>query len=92
MALLWEKIDSEFINSRHFHDYETVDEVLLYRAKVPGGWFMVRGLPSQATVINFYPDAGHVWDGSSLPPVPGVWGGSAEARRTPRTNRLSRPE
>jgi len=32
-----------------------------HRAKVPGGWFVMRGDP-----IFFYPDPEHNWDGGSL--------------------------
>ncbi|MBL8175547.1 MAG: hypothetical protein JNK48_12810 [Bryobacterales bacterium] len=32
------------------------------RAKVPGGWLVIHG-----TGIAFVPDAGHEWDGASLP-------------------------
>ena len=31
------------------------------RAKVPGGWFVMVG-----GSVAFYPDAGHVWDGTTL--------------------------
>jgi hypothetical protein len=32
------------------------------RAKVPGGW-----LVTVSSSVAFYPDADHVWDGTSLP-------------------------
>jgi hypothetical protein len=38
------------------------------RAKVPGGWLvMVVGGATANVSICFMPDAGHSWDGSSLP-------------------------
>ena len=52
----------------------------LFRAKVPGGWFVLwvaqRGIdvtsPMAETMaeehgLTFYPDPKHVWDGGSLP-------------------------
>jgi hypothetical protein len=65
MALVWEKVPSQFVNGEHLNGYETLDPVLLYRARVPGGWLLVRGLPSQAGIINFYPDPCHDWNRSS---------------------------
>jgi hypothetical protein len=41
----------------------------IYRAKVPGGWFI---MPESGETITFYPDPGHQWDGNSLPEV-GQW-------------------
>ena len=39
----------------------------LYRAKVPGGWFVVVvGGESESPTLTFYPDPEHVWDGKSL--------------------------
>lgn len=37
----------------------------LLRAKVPGGWLVIAG-----SGLAFYPDAGHEWDGGSLPAAP----------------------
>jgi len=35
---------------------------VLFRSKVPGGWFVYCGGP-----CFFYPDPKHEWDGNSLP-------------------------
>lgn len=37
----------------------------LYRAKVPGGWLLLRD-KYYGVSITFYPDPDHRWDGSSL--------------------------
>lgn len=43
--------------------------VSVYRAKVPGGWFILvvsDGYAETGTGVTFYPDPDHKWDGSSL--------------------------
>ena len=37
--------------------------ITLYRTKVPGGWVLC----VDTFGATFYPDPGHIWDGSSLP-------------------------
>ena len=37
------------------------EQVLLYRAKVPGGWFVK--IYFDGVAAFFYPDAEHKWDG-----------------------------
>ena len=38
----------------------------VYRAKVPGGWFVL--VTNNARGLMFYPDPEHTWDGASLNP------------------------
>ncbi len=61
MALKWEVIRTEkpALGGR----YEV--DVSLYRAKVPGGWFVKMHVNGVSAF--FYPDPEHQWDGSSLP-------------------------
>ena len=40
-------------------------DALLWRARVPGGWFVVLDRDGTATSFH-YPDPDHVWDGQSL--------------------------
>lgn len=41
----------------------------MWRAKVPGGWFVRMGAPNTHFPVStlFYPDPSHQWDGNSLP-------------------------
>ena len=59
MVLIWKEIASEDISTHG--TYKTG----VWRAKVPGGWFVK--LASASTGAFFYPDPEHTWDGSSLP-------------------------
>ena len=55
------------IEWQHLKNHPYLCEV--YRAKVPGGWFVLlhtTGTVSSNTV-TFYPDPDHTWDGSSMP-------------------------
>lgn len=60
MVLKWKQIESETTSTRG-----TTFEITVYRAKVPGGWFV--SLSSASNSPFFYPDPEHLWDGSSLP-------------------------
>jgi hypothetical protein len=40
---------------------------VVYRARVPGGWF-IHVIPiGESSGSFFYPDPNHIWDGVSLP-------------------------
>lgn len=55
MAIKWEKIE---VFSKGTSLARTV--LLLFRAKVPGGWFV----KAPGGDMVFIQDAGHIWDGS----------------------------
>ena len=38
----------------------------VFRAKVPGGWFVLVSGNDGASGITFYPDPGHLWNGGTL--------------------------
>lgn len=61
MALKWEVIYTE--QPARGGGYESARS--LYRAKVPGGWFVT--MDGGGLTAFFYPDPEHTWDGSSLP-------------------------
>jgi hypothetical protein len=53
----WEKLED---------DGKVLDAI--YRARVVGGW-LVLVVRKESTNVAFYPDANHIWDGSSV----GAW-------------------
>lgn len=56
MPFIWESIESTICDRDE--EYPTN----IYRAKVPGGWFvLIEGQPA-----FFYPDPNHSWDGNTL--------------------------
>lgn len=62
-TLHWQKL--AVAEPRHEFTYGAI-----YRARVPGGWFIALFWASQMTggpSITFYPDPEHVWDGDTLP-------------------------
>lgn len=64
MVLKWEQVESVQKQLRDGRQYGAT----VFRAKVPGGWFVrVEGGGSGTTSGFFYPDPEHTWDGSSLP-------------------------
>ena len=56
--LVWHKLNSSSADGRIFKLGN------VYRAKVPGGWFVL--VADNATGLTFYPDPDHNWDGGSL--------------------------
>jgi hypothetical protein len=57
--LVWHKLNSSSAGG----EFWKLGDV--YRAKVPGGWFVM--ITNNARGLMFYPDAEHNWDGGSLP-------------------------
>ena len=57
--LVWHKLNSSSAGG----EFWKLGDV--YRAKVPGGWFVM--ITNNARGLIFYPDAEHNWDGGSLP-------------------------
>jgi len=63
MVLKWEEIKCEKQEQSFFSGGITP----IWRAKVPGGWFIrILGV-TVSDAAFFYPDPAHTWDGSSLP-------------------------
>ena len=61
--LIWEEVKCEKQDKSFF----SAGIAPMWRAKVPGGWFIrIIGAPDDAAAF-FYPDPEHLWDGSSLP-------------------------
>jgi hypothetical protein len=56
--LVWHKLNSSSAGG----EFWKLGDV--YRAKVPGGWFVM--ITNNARGLIFYPDAEHNWDGGSL--------------------------
>ena len=56
--LVWHKLNSASAEGRVFKLGN------VYRAKVPGGWFLL--VADNATGLTFYPDPEHKWDGACL--------------------------
>jgi hypothetical protein len=61
MILKWEEIKCELVGAGFFN----VGVSQMFRAKVPGGWFIQ--IKDASNSGFFYPDPEHLWDGSSLP-------------------------
>jgi hypothetical protein len=59
LQLVWHKLNSSSAGG----EFWKLGDV--YRAKVPGGWFVM--ITNNARGLIFYPDAEHNWDGGSLP-------------------------
>ena len=57
--LVWHKLNSSSAGG----EFWKLGDV--YRAKVPGGWFVM--ITNNARGLIFYPNAEHNWDGGSLP-------------------------
>jgi len=63
MKMNWERIECEREPSRgSIRSFGP-----MWRAKIPGGWFVVIGSPEGEAGVAFYPDPEHEWDGNSLP-------------------------
>lgn len=39
--------------------------VMIYRARVPGGWLVLTGGSAGMSGVTFYPDPRHEWDGGT---------------------------
>ena len=60
MTLMWEHIKCELMTK----SFLSVGVSQMFRAKVPGGWFIqIRDTSNSGF---FYPDPEHLWYGSSL--------------------------
>lgn len=60
MALLWEELKSQVGIGGMFSPW-----IIVYRAKVPGGW-LVATRSYDSGGVTFLPDPEHEWDGHSL--------------------------
>ena len=64
-SLRFERLETEFWEGGNWEDGTSLT---LYRAKVPGGWFVCQADNEDGTggcASFFYPDANHEWDGSN---------------------------
>lgn len=60
--LIWERVPSKWQTGGN------ENTIFLFRAKVPGGWFVSSGFPGgEECSTFFYPDPEHEWDDNSLP-------------------------
>ena len=66
MKVIWERIESKWQKGTKRSFVEEVGPGSVYRAKVPGGWFVVWGYGPMGGPF-FYPDPEYKWDGNSLP-------------------------